>query len=188
MCREGNRHSLRIQVEGLKQQVEAASRDLEEKSVLMQETEASLRSEVRLVIPNSNISSSPLNTAAAPLAMAPKKVALTQTSTNSRNGGHLQPPQNMSNSIKMPVSADYETPLPPPMIVTTGVTAKKPVTRSLTKIQIGEDKVDATPNNAKTTSADEAPSPEKTSDPSPLVRYKSLRDQEGKFSLVMKIC
>ena len=188
MCREGNRHSLRIQVEGLKQQVEAASRDLEEKSVLMQETEASLRSEVRLVIPNSNISSSPLNTAAAPLAMAPKKVALTQTSTNSRNGGHLQAPQNMSNSIKMPVSADYETPLPPPMIVTTGVTAKKPVTRSLTKIQIGEDKVDATPSNAKTTAADEAPSPEKTTDPSPLVRYKSLRDQEGKFSLVMKIC
>ena len=88
----------------------------------------------------------------------------------------------------MPVSADYETPLPPPMIVTTGVTAKKPVTRSLTKIQIGEDKVDATPNNAKTTAPDEAPSPEKTTDPSPLVRYKSLRDQEGKFSLVMKIC
>ena len=50
MKREG-RHSLRIQVEGLKQQVTDMSKDLEDKTVLMQETEASLRSEVRLIIP-----------------------------------------------------------------------------------------------------------------------------------------
>jgi len=61
MTREGNRHSLRIQVEGLKQQVEAASRDLEEKSVLMQETEASLRSELSKLRAQLNLANSQLS-------------------------------------------------------------------------------------------------------------------------------
>ena len=53
------RHSLRIQVEGLKQTVDSLNKELEDKNDLLQETEASLRSEV--IIPTTKMKSSKQN-------------------------------------------------------------------------------------------------------------------------------
>ena len=121
MRREEGRHSLRIQVEGLKQKVGELNQELGDKSMLLQETEASLRSEVRLLIP-------------------------------------------ASNDAQM--------------------THKKSLSRTLTKIEIGQtNKL----NQQAVSESSQASTSDQESNPSPLVRYKSLRDQQGKFSLVVKI-
>lgn len=149
MKREG-RHSLRIQVEGLKQQVTEMGRDLEDKTVLMQETEASLRSEVRLIIPG--------------------------------------------NSSTKPAAASAAANAPP--TVKHSCSNRKSVSRSLTKIEIGEAAAQVTspsestppqPQPAAAAVKEDVKNEETHPEPSPLVRYKSLRDQEGKFSLVVKI-
>ena len=171
MKREGGRHSLRIQVEGLKQQVAEMNKDLDDKTVLMQETEASLRSEVRLIIPGNNDG----------------KPAGTTTCTNALLASAATARQTVKHTNS----------------VTSG--RKPAVSRSLTKIEIGENcssSTSASPAAPVTSSSVTAAPEEKTAaaevkteesapappnDPSPLVRYKSLRDQEGKFSLVVKI-
>ena len=159
MKREG-RHSLRIQVEGLKQQVTDMSKDLEDKTVLMQETEASLRSEVRLIIPgNKSHHSTDTTTTTTSVKHNNSRVSRSLTKIEIGESTKVTAPQ--------PVMAPQES-TSSPAAAAGAAAAVAPVVPQ----QQEEDK-----------GSEEANSP----DPSPLVRYKSLRDQEGKFSLVVKI-
>ena len=160
MKREG-RHSLRIQVEGLKQQVTDMSKDLEDKTVLMQETEASLRSEVRLIIPGNKSHHSTDTTTSVKHNNSCSRVSRSLTKIEIGESTKVSAPQ--------PVMVPQES-TSIPAAATEAAAAAAPVVPQHQE----EDK-----------SSEEATT--NSPDPSPLVRYKSLRDQEGKFSLVVKI-
>ena len=145
------RHSLRIQVEGLKQTVDVLSKDIEEKNDQMKSCEASLRSEV--IIPT-------------------KMTSLTKIQLESDRVS------NASAEMERRISED------------TGVSLNTCSDRSKDVIENDSSDDNNSKNNTDgSENMDTVRESQSMSSPlpSPLVRYKSLRDHNGRYCLVVKI-
>ena len=148
------RHSLRIQVEGLKQTVDSLNKDIDDKNEQLKSSEASLRSEV--IIPT-------------------KMTSLTKIELESND-------MLSSSSEEVMVRRISED---------TGVSVSTQSDKSNVAAieddlnELLENKNDVNGND----DSDMADDSQKGSSPlpSPLVRYKSLRDHNGRFCLVVKI-
>lgn len=143
------RHSLRIQVEGLKQTVDSLNKDIDDKNDQLKSCEASLRSEV--IIPT-------------------KMTSLTKIQLDSDRVS------NTSGEMERRVSEDN------------GVSIH---TLSEKYKEANDDDLDGDNenNNEGSENMDIIDENQMVSSPlpSPLVRYKSLRDHNGRFYLVVKI-
>ena len=147
------RHSLRIQVEGLKQTVDVLNKELEDKNDQMKSCEASLRSEV--IIPT-------------------KMTSLTKIQLSSDD--------RVSNtSVEMERRESEDT----------GVSVNTVSDQSRDASPRRED--DFNDDNHSKNNMDGSEDLDiiddchSISSPSPLVRYKSLRDHNGRYCLVVKI-
>ena len=146
------RHSLRIQVEGLKQTVDVLNKDIEEKNDQMKSCEASLRSEV--IIPT-------------------KMTSLTNIQLECDRVSNAS-----AEMMERRISED------------TGVSIN---TCSEKSKDVSEN--DLSDENNTKNNMDDAESLDTAREsrsmssplPSPLVRYKSLRDHNGRYCLVVKI-
>ena len=147
------RHSLRIQVEGLKQTVDVLNKELEDKNDQMKSCEASLRSEV--IIPT-------------------KMTSLTKIQLSSDDRV-----SNTSAEMERRESED------------TGVSVNTVSDESRDASPRRED--DFNDDNHSKNNMDGSEDLDiiddchSISSPSPLVRYKSLRDHNGRYCLVVKI-
>ena len=148
------RHSLRIQVEGLKQTVDSLNKDIDDKNAQLKSSEASLRSEV--IIPT-------------------KMTSLTKI-------------ELYSNDM---VSSYSEEVLVRRISEDTGVSVSTQSDNSnVAAIEDDLNELLDSKNNVNSNkSSDTLDDSQKGSSPlpSPLVRYKSLRDHNGRFCLVVKI-
>jgi hypothetical protein len=145
------RHSLRIQVEGLKQTVDVLNKDIEEKNDQMKSCEASLRSEV--IIPT-------------------KMTSLTKIQLESDRVS------NASAEMERRISED------------TGVSVNTGSEKSKDALEDDFNDDNHSKNNTDgSEDIDPLDDKEMLSSPlpSPLVRYKSLRDHNGRYCLVVKI-
>jgi hypothetical protein len=143
------RHSLRIQVEGLKQTVDVLSKDIDEKNGQMKSCEASLRSEV--IIPT-------------------KMTSLTKIQLESDRVS------NASEEMERRISEDTGVSL-----TTCSEKSKDVIENDSSDDNNSKDNMDGS-EIMETTRENQT-----MSSPSPLVRYKSLRDHNGRFCLVVKI-
>ena len=147
------RHSLRIQVEGLKQTVESLNKDVEEKNDEIKATEVSLRSEV--IIPT-------------------KMTSLTKIQINSDRVSNALSSGGKGSGINEDVG---------------NATNVHPLSDKFKDDNESLDNHEFECNN----DGSEKMSPLEENQvvspplPSPLVRYKSLRDHNGRFCLVVKI-
>jgi hypothetical protein len=145
------RHSLRIQVEGLKQTVDVLNKDIDEKNDQMKSCEASLRSEV--IIPT-------------------KMTSLTKIQLESDRVS------NASAEMERRISED------------TGVSLNTCSDKSKDAIENDSSDDNHSKNNMDgSEDMDTVRESQLMSSPlpSPLVRYKSLRDHNGRYCLVVKI-
>ena len=147
------RHSLRIQVEGLKQTVDVLNKELEDKSDQMKSCEASLRSEV--IIPTKM-----------------KSLTKIQLSSDDRVS-------NTSAEMERRESED------------TGVSVNTVSDQSRDASPRREDDFNDDSHSKNNMDGSEdldiIDDCHSISSPSPLVRYKSLRDHNGRYCLVVKI-
>ena len=147
------RHSLRIQVEGLKQTVDVLNKELEDKSDQMKSCEASLRSEV--IIPTKM-----------------KSLTKIQLSSDDRVS-------NTSPEMERRESED------------TGVSVNTVSDQSRDASPRREDDFNDDSHSKNNMDGSEdldiIDDCHSISSPSPLVRYKSLRDHNGRYCLVVKI-
>ena len=148
------RHSLRIQVEGLKQTVDSLNKDIDDKNEQLKSSEASLRSEV--IIPT-------------------KMTSLTKIKLD-------------SNDL---VSSSSEEVMVRRISEDTGVSVSTQSDKS--NVAAIEDDlnelIDSRNDVNRNDDSDMAEDSQKGSSPlpSPLVRYKSLRDHNGRYCLVVRI-
>ena len=144
------RHSLRIQVEGLKQTVDVLNKELEDKNDQMKSCEASLRSEV--IIPT-------------------KMTSLTKIQLSSDDRV-----SNASADMERRESED------------TGVSVNTVSEESKDNRDNDFNEDNTIKNNMDgSEDLDILDDCHSISSPSPLVRYKSLRDHNGRYCLVVKI-
>ena len=132
------RHSLRIQVEGLKQTVNVLNKDIEDKSDQLKSTEASLRSEV--IIPTKMPSLTKI------------QIDSDRVSNEDSVGGEMERRISEDSGVRVHTLSERD------------------------RDSINDDLND---DDNETTITSPVPSP--------LVRYKSLRDHNGRFCLVVKI-
>ena len=148
------RHSLRIQVEGLKQTVDSLNKDIDDKNEQLKSSEASLRSEV--IIPT-------------------KMTSLTKIKLESNDMVSSSSEEVMVRRISEDTGVSVST-----QSDKSNVAAIEDDLNELL-----ENKNDVNRND----DSDMADDSQKGSppDPSPLVRYKSLRDHNGRYCLVVRI-
>ena len=148
------RHSLRIQVEGLKQTVDSLNKDIDDKNEQLKSSEASLRSEV--IIPT-------------------KMTSLTKIKLESNDMVSSSSEEVMIRRISEDTGVSVST-----QSDKSNVAAIEDDLNELL-----ENKNDVNGND----DSDMADDSQKGSSPlpSPLVRYKSLRDHNGRYCLVVRI-
>ena len=148
------RHSLRIQVEGLKQTVDSLNKDIDDKNEQLKSSEASLRSEV--IIPT-------------------KMTSLTKIKLESNDMVSSSSEEVMVRRISEDTGVSVST-----QSDKSNVAAIEDDLNELL-----ENKNDVNGND----DSDMADDSQKGSSPlpSPLVRYKSLRDHNGRYCLVVRI-
>ena len=148
------RHSLRIQVEGLKQTVDSLNKDIDDKNEQLKSSEASLRSEV--MIPT-------------------KMTSLTKIKLESNDMVSSSSEEVMVRRISEDTGVSVST-----QSDKSNVAAIEDDLNELL-----ENKNDVNGND----DSDMADDSQKGSSPlpSPLVRYKSLRDHNGRYCLVVRI-
>ena len=147
------RHSLRIQVEGLKQTVDLLNKDIEDKNNQMKSCEASLRSEV--IIPT-------------------KMTSLTKIQLDSSDRV-----SNISTEMERRISEDTGV-----SITTLSDKSKEAIEDDINDDYDSKNSIDG---NKKRETMDDGHLMVSSHSPSPLVRYKSLRDHNGRYCLVVKI-
>lgn len=141
------RHSLRIQVEGLKQTVDSLNKDIDDKNDQLKSSEASLRSEV--IIPTKMTSLT--------------KIQLDSDRVSSTSG---EMERRISEDNGVPASSDkYKEANDEDLDDDNGIKDDNDGSENMKMIDENQ----------------------MVSSPSPLVRYKSLRDHNGRFYLVVKI-
>ena len=149
------RHSLRIQVEGLKQTVDSLNKDIDDKNEQLKSSEASLRSEV--IIPT-------------------KMTSLTKIKLESNDMVSSSSEEVMVRRISEDTGVSVST-----QSDKSNVAA---IEDDLNELLENKNDVNMIPDDS-----DMADDSQKGSspDPSPLVRYKSLRDHNGRYCLVVRI-
>ena len=145
------RHSLRIQVEGLKQTVDSLNKDIDDKNEQLKSSEASLRSEV--IIPT-------------------KMTSLTRIKLDSNDMVSSSSEEVMVRRISEDTGVSVST-----QSDNSNVAA---IEDDLNELLDSKNNVNS---NKDSDDSQKGSSPL----PSPLVRYKSLRDHNGRFCLVVKI-
>ena len=148
------RHSLRIQVEGLKQTVDSLNKDIDDKNEQLKSSEASLRSEV--IIPT-------------------KMTSLTKIKLESNDMVSSSSEEVMVRRISEDTGVSVST--------QSDKSNEAAIEDDLNELL--ENKNDVNRND----DSDMADDSQKGSSPlpSPLVRYKSLRDHNGRYCLVVRI-
>ena len=149
------RHSLRIQVEGLKQTVDSLNKDIDDKNEQLKSSEASLRSEV--IIPT-------------------KMTSLTKIKLESNDMVSSSSEEVMVRRISEDTGVSVST-----QSDKSNVAA---IEDDLNELLENKNDVNMIPDDS-----DMADGSQKGSSPlpSPLVRYKSLRDHNGRYCLVVRI-
>ena len=149
------RHSLRIQVEGLKQTVDSLNKDIDDKNEQLKSSEASLRSEV--IIPT-------------------KMTSLTKIKLESNDMVSSSSEEVMVRRISEDTGVSVST-----QSDKSNVAA---IEDDLNELLENKNDVNMIPDDS-----DMAEDSQKGSSPlpSPLVRYKSLRDHNGRYCLVVRI-
>lgn len=149
------RHSLRIQVEGLKQTVDSLNKDIDDKNEQLKSSEASLRSEV--IIPT-------------------KMTSLTKIKLESNDMVSSSSEEVMVRRISEDTGVSVST-----QSDKSNVAA---IEDDLNELLENKNDVNMIPDDS-----DMADDSQKGSSPlpSPLVRYKSLRDHNGRYCLVVRI-
>ena len=149
------RHSLRIQVEGLKQTVDSLNKDIDDKNDQLKSSEASLRSEV--IIPT-------------------KMTSLTKIKLESNDMVSSSSEEVMVRRISEDTGVSVST-----QSDKSNVAA---IEDDLNELLENKNDVNMIPDDS-----DMADDSQKGSSPlpSPLVRYKSLRDHNGRYCLVVRI-
>ena len=148
------RHSLRIQVEGLKQTVDSLNKDIDDKNVQLKSSEASLRSEV--IIPT-------------------KMTSLTKIKLDSNDMVSSYSEEVLVRRISEDTGVSVST-----QSDNSNVAA---IEDDLNELLDGKNNVNSNKDSDTLDDSQKGSSPL----PSPLVRYKSLRDHNGRFCLVVKI-
>ena len=149
------RHSLRIQVEGLKQTVDSLNKDIDDKNEQLKSSEASLRSEV--IIPT-------------------KMTSLTKIKLESNDMVSSSSEEVMVRRISEDTGVSVST-----QSDKSNVAA---IEDDLNELLENKNDVNMIPDDS-----DMVDDSQKGSSPlpSPLVRYKSLRDHNGRYCLVVRI-
>ena len=146
------RHSLRIQVEGLKQTVDSLNKDIDDKNDQLKSSEASLRSEV--IIPTKMTSLT--------------KIQLDSDRVSTTSLGEMDRRVSEDNGVSIHALSDQYN-------------------------EDNDDELDDAKENKNTHDISDNMDMNEENQmvssplPSPLVRYKSLRDHNGRFYLVVKI-
>ena len=148
------RHSLRIQVEGLKQTVDSLNKDIDDKNEQLRSSEASLRSEV--IIPT-------------------KMTSLTRIKLDSNDMVSSSSEEVMVRRISEDTGVSVST-----QSDNSNVAA---IEDDLNELLDSKNNVNSNKDSDTLDDSQKGSSPL----PSPLVRYKSLRDHNGRFCLVVKI-
>ena len=148
------RHSLRIQVEGLKQTVDSLNKDIDDKNAQLKSSEASLRSEV--IIPT-------------------KMTSLTRIKLDSNDMVSSSSEEVMVRRISEDTGVSVST-----QSDNSNVAA---IEDDLNELLDSKNNVISNKDSDTLDDSQKGSSPL----PSPLVRYKSLRDHNGRFCLVVKI-
>ena len=148
------RHSLRIQVEGLKQTVDSLNKDIDDKNEQLRSSEASLRSEV--IIPT-------------------KMTSLTRIKLDSNDMVSSSSEEVMVRRISEDTGVSVST-----QSDNSNVAA---IEDDLNELLDSKNNVISNKDTDTLDDSQKGSSPL----PSPLVRYKSLRDHNGRFCLVVKI-
>ena len=148
------RHSLRIQVEGLKQTVDSLNKDIDDKNAQLKSSEASLRSEV--IIPT-------------------KMTSLTRIKLDSNDMVSSSSEEVMVRRISEDTGVSVST-----QSDNSNVAA---IEDDLNELLDSKNNVISNKDTDTLDDSQKGSSPL----PSPLVRYKSLRDHNGRFCLVVKI-
>ena len=148
------RHSLRIQVEGLKQTVDSLNKDIDDKNEQLKSSEASLRSEV--IIPT-------------------KMTSLTKIKLDSNDMVSSYSEEVLVRRISEDTGVSVST-----QSDNSNVAA---IEDDLNELLDSKNNVNSNKTSDTLDDSQKGSSPL----PSPLVRYKSLRDHNGRFCLVVKI-
>ena len=146
------RHSLRIQVEGLKQTVDSLNKDIDDKNAQLKSSEASLRSEV--IIPT-------------------KMTSLTKIKLDSNDMVSSYSEEVLVRRISEDTGVSVST-----QSDNSNVAA---IEDDLNELLDSKNNVNSNKDTLDDSQKGSSPLP------SPLVRYKSLRDHNGRFCLVVKI-
>ena len=148
------RHSLRIQVEGLKQTVDSLNKDIDDKNEQLKSSEASLRSEV--MIPT-------------------KMTSLTKIKLESNDMLSSSSEEVMVRRISEDTGVSVST-----QSDKSNVAA---IEDDLNELLENKNDVNGNDDSYMADDSQKGSSPL----PSPLVRYKSLRDHNGRYCLVVRI-
>ena len=148
------RHSLRIQVEGLKQTVDSLNKDIDDKNEQLKSSEASLRSEV--IIPT-------------------KMTSLTKIKLESNDMVSSSSEEVMVRRISEDTGVSVST-----QSDKSNVAA---IEDDLNELLENKNDVNGNDDSYMADDSQKGSSPL----PSPLVRYKSLRDHNGRYCLVVRI-
>ena len=148
------RHSLRIQVEGLKQTVDSLNKDIDDKNEQLKSSEASLRSEV--IIPT-------------------KMTSLTKIKLESNDMVSSSSEEVMVRRISEDTGVSVST--------QSDKSNEAAIEDDLNELLENKNDVNGNDDSDMADDSQKGSSPL----PSPLVRYKSLRDHNGRYCLVVRI-